>query len=238
MKEADELNAQQRIFCHEYLVALNQRKAYRAAYPDCTTDESADASASALLRVPKVAAYVKRLQDQRANVSAITAERIVEELAKIAFGDIRNVVSWGEAAVVKSLEWDDELEDFKEVIREVKGGVDLRDSNDISDDAAATITEISEDPTEFGSKRKVKLADKTKALELLARYRGVFALDNRQKKLFTITDPNDPDSAADDGILKIEIVRPGERPGTTVTPVAAVSPGGPVRKPRKAVKKK
>lgn len=210
----DNLNAQQRIFCHEWLILLNGRKAYKIAYPDCISDDAADASASRLLADAKVQVYIKKEQDIRAKAAGITGERIVAELAKIAFGDIRNVVTWGEARYEEVLEWDDELEDYRKVSKEINGGVDFIGSDDISDDAAATITEISEDPGEFGPKRKVKLADKTKALELLGRYRGVFALDNRQKKLFTVSDPNDPEGAAgDEALLRVEIVRPiGTKP--------------------------
>lgn len=93
----------------------------------------------------------------------ITQERVLRELAKLAFADIRNVVSWGDTTIREEVGMDGE------VIERPYHGVAVRNSEDIDPDAAAAITEISEGRDGI----KVKLADKKGALELLARHMGM-----------------------------------------------------------------
>jgi phage terminase small subunit len=73
-------------------------------------------------------------------------KRVVAELARIGFSDIRQVVDWG------------------------PGSVTVRDSASIGDDAAAAVAEVGKTATGI----KVKLYDKVGALEKLGRHLGMF----------------------------------------------------------------
>jgi len=85
-----------------------------------------------------------------AAANEVTQERIVRELARIAFGNKRAVMKWG------------------------PGGVALIDSDELTDDDAAMVAEVQETITQAGSSLKLKTHDKVKALELLGRHVGMF----------------------------------------------------------------
>ena len=69
----------QKLFCKEYMVDLNASAAYqRAGY--ISTGNAAEASASQLLRNPKVAKEIQHLMDKRANKVAITAENVLNDI--------------------------------------------------------------------------------------------------------------------------------------------------------------
>lgn len=95
--------------------------------------------------------------------AGITQERILKELARLAFADIRDVVQWGDTTVQDGVASDGSP------IEKPYHGVTVRNSTDIDADAAAAITEISEGRDGI----KIKLADKKGALELLARHMGM-----------------------------------------------------------------
>lgn len=99
----------------------------------------------------------------------ITVEKVFRELAKIGFADIRKLVKWqgtlvteednpdgGEILVIKSI---------------VTNHVQLISSDEIDDDTAAAISEVS--MSKEGA-LKVKLIDKKGALELLGKELGMF----------------------------------------------------------------
>lgn len=105
----------------------------------------------------KVAASVERATDR----FAISKERIMAELARMAFSDIRNVLTFGpehrkltlmDGSVLKT------------------SGVGIIASDELSDDAAAAIEEVSEGPNGI----KVKLASKRAALIDLAKMAGFY----------------------------------------------------------------
>lgn len=81
-----ELTPKQRVFCLEYLVDLNGKQAaIRAGY----SAHSAEVTASKLLRVPKVDAFIRQNLSKRESKLQLTVERLEEELAKVAFFDPR-----------------------------------------------------------------------------------------------------------------------------------------------------
>ena len=79
----------------------------------------------------------------------ISQDRILEELANIAFGDLRDAVTWGPR------------------------GVSLKDSKELTDEQAAAISEVGETVTKDGGSTRIKRHDKVKALELLMRHKGM-----------------------------------------------------------------
>jgi phage terminase small subunit len=127
-------------------MSTTSRAAYMAAFSKCKKDVAADASATKLLSRPEVRARIDELIAAAAEKAGVTIERVVAELARIGFADIRQVVSWG------------------------PDGVPVLDSTTISDDAVAAIAEVSK--TREGM--RVKLHDKVTALAKLGRHLGMF----------------------------------------------------------------
>jgi len=127
------LTPQQARFVREYLGDLNATQAaIRAGY----SARTADVQGPRLLGNVRVAAAVAAWQRRIAAKLEISAERVLGELARIAFADMREVATWN------------------------GGRVTLKDSAALSDDAAAAIVEV----TEGQHGVRVKLADKRAAL--------------------------------------------------------------------------
>ena len=146
-RSGGDLTPRQRRFVEEYLIDLNGRQAaIRAGY----SKKSASGIAYRTLRTPQVAAALAEAQAARAARTRVTADKVVVELAKVAFGDPRRLVTWGPE------------------------GVALRASAELSDAEAALVSEIWESRTAAGGTRKVKLHGKVPALLALARHLGLF----------------------------------------------------------------
>ena len=88
---ASKLTNNQRIFCDEYLIDRNGSRAYRAAYKGVKSDRAAESSASRLLRNVKVRNYIDARFKVLSDKAGITAKRVLEEEARIAFSDIRQL---------------------------------------------------------------------------------------------------------------------------------------------------
>ena len=141
------LSEKQATFVQEYLVDLNATQAaIRAGY----SEKSAARYAVEMLNKTHVAEAIRSAMDARNQRVEISQDRILEELACIAFGDVRDVAEWTEA-----------------------GGVKLKDSDSLTPAQAAAISEVSETTTKDGGNRRIKRHDKVKALELLMRHKGM-----------------------------------------------------------------
>lgn len=149
-----ELTGRHRAFADRYLVHLNATRAYTEAGYKAKDDDVAGAAASRLLGSVRIAEYVAARQDKVAAKHGITAERVLAEYAKLAFGDSRKVMSWS------------------------SDGVRLVPSGELDDDTAACVAEVIETNGVSGSSTRVKLHSKTEALNALAKHLGLFAKDN------------------------------------------------------------
>jgi phage terminase small subunit len=156
--EADDtLTAKQQCFVSEYLVDLNATQAaIRAGY----SEKTAKAIGYENLTKPDIQAAITAAMDLRAKRTEVTQDRIVAELAKIAFSDIRKAVAWGDGLAVTNA-------DGKTTIA---NGVSLVGSSNVGDEAAAAIAEICQ--TRDGI--KIKFHDKRAALVDLGRHLGIF----------------------------------------------------------------
>jgi phage terminase small subunit len=97
-------------FCQEYLVDFNAKQAaIRAGYSAAT----ASAAANKLLTTPKIQARLQTLQKPLKKKLKISAERVLQELAAIAFCNPKDYLAWTSTSieVVNS----DLLEDTKAV---------------------------------------------------------------------------------------------------------------------------
>lgn len=167
------LTDKQRCFVDEYLVDLNATQAAtRAGYSARTANEQG----ARLLANVSVAAAVAEAQKQRSERTGITADRVLAELAKIGFSDIRKAVSWKTEAVEAPVEERLEPQPHGGALKrseatEVRSVVEVIASGLIDDDTAAAISEISQ--TDKGG-LKIKLHDKRAALVDIGRHLGMF----------------------------------------------------------------
>ena len=93
---AAKLTDKQRTFVAEYLVDLNAtRAAIRAGY----SARNADKIGPELLGKTRVAAVIAEEQTKRAERTELTQDRVLEELKRIAFGDLRDAVVWGPSGI-------------------------------------------------------------------------------------------------------------------------------------------
>lgn len=113
-----------------------------------------------------IQARVAELQAKGAERAEISVARVLAELARIGFSDIRKAVRWRSHVLSsRTDEETGEVEDF------FTTNVDLVDSEEIDDDTAAAIAEISQ--TDKGG-LKVKFYDKRAALVDIGKHLGMF----------------------------------------------------------------
>ena len=156
------MTEKQKIFADEYLIDLNGTRAYRVAYPSVKKDEVAAAAAARLLKNVKVEAYIQKRMEERQKRTEITQDRVLEELAAIAFA---------------------RATDYAEIKGEC---VRIKDTDTLDEQQIRAIAGIKEG--KYGI--ELKLNDKEKALELLGRHLGMFkdklevsGLEEEKKKL-------------------------------------------------------
>lgn len=146
----------QKRFCDEYLIDLNATRAYKVAYKSCKSDLTARTNGSKLLTNTNIQEYISEKQKEIEKRTEVTQDMVIKELAKIAFLDIRKLYT--------------------------ENG-QLKNVADIDDDTAGAISSLEtleeydrygDDREKIGDTQKVKLLDKTKALELLGRHLGIF----------------------------------------------------------------
>jgi phage terminase small subunit len=173
-----ELTPKQRAFVREYLVDLNgTQAAIRAGY----SANSADVEASRLLANAKVRSAVDAAIKLRSERTDITADRVLQELAKIGFADIRKAIKWQGTLVTE--EDNPDGGDTLTIKNVVTNSVQLISSDDIDDETAAAISEISQNQ---GGGIKLKLHDKRAALVDIGKHLGMFKEDNKSPPPVTI----------------------------------------------------
>lgn len=159
------LTEKQARFVAEYLVDLNATQAaIRAGYSAKTASSIAEEN----LRKPEIAAAVQEAMDARAARTTITQDRVLRELARIGFADMRKLLKWTGNRTVMDLE---EAEETEAVDIRVSNLVTLYDSDELDADTVAAISEISQ--TKEGA-LKVKLHDKQAALVNIGKHLGMF----------------------------------------------------------------
>ena len=140
------MTEKQKIFADEYLIDLNATRAYKVAYPSAKKDETAMANGSRMLRNAKVAEYIAERMQKRQERTEVTQDRVIAELAAIAFAKATDYVS------IKNDE------------------VLLYDTDKLTEAQVRAIACIKQGKSGI----ELKLNDKEKALELLGRHLGMF----------------------------------------------------------------
>lgn len=158
----------QKRFCDEYLIDLNATRAYKVAYPDCKKDETANAASSRMLRNVKVQEYISEKQQEIEKRTEITQDKVIKELANIAFFNIRNIYNNnGTLKAIKDIN-EETIRAISSVKVLQKAGAMKISINMEGKDNEVPIEHIKEQTIEF------KTNDKVKALELLGKHLGMF----------------------------------------------------------------
>jgi phage terminase small subunit len=145
----DRLTDKQARFCEEYLKDLNSTKAaLRSGY----SAKTCRAIGCENLTKPIIQERIRKKIKQISEDNEITVERIVKEIASAAFSNVADL-----------FDESGNLKDMKELEREVAAAISSID-----------ISEISTAQGEIGTTTKIRLWDKLKALEMLARYMRIF----------------------------------------------------------------
>lgn len=129
------LTAKQKAFVQEYLIDLNATQAaIRAGYSEDTATEIGYEN----IRKPHIKKAIDKAMEERSKRTEITADRVLQELAHIAFDDIKNYLSYRTEKTVVGTD-----DDTGKPIFDYKTIVELKDSDAID---TRSIAEISTGP--------------------------------------------------------------------------------------------
>lgn len=173
------LTEKQKRFVQEYLVDLNATAAAkRAGY----SEKSASRIAVELLNKTQVSAEIQKQQAKRQKQVEITQEKVLEELAAIAFANGADFATVNQNGIVR-----------------------ITPTSELPDEKRKAIASIKEG--QWGT--EVKVHDKVKALELLAKHLGMFDSKNGgseapENNIFEVIDQSTREEIDTDGIPEIE----------------------------------
>jgi phage terminase small subunit len=163
------LTPKQQTFVDEYLVDLNATQAaIRAGY----SVKNAGKIGSELLQKTRIKNAIDKAMAERSRRTGINQDRVLRELAKVAFVNATDVINMDEATI--------------------KGEANREDTAAIASVKVKTIPGEDGDITE----REVKIYDKLKALELLGKHLGMFTDKlnvNAEMAVKIVDDINDED---------------------------------------------
>ncbi len=143
------LTPKQKQFCIEYLIDLNATQAaIRAKYSKKTATEMGYEN----LRKPHIQKEIGRLNKDRSDKTEITVQRVLEELARIAFLDPKDIFDKDMDLLP--------LSEMSEDARRAIAGIE-------------TVSTVSDKDSKYTTK-KVKLINKDRALELIGRHLEMF----------------------------------------------------------------
>ncbi len=138
------MTKKQKRFIEEYLIDLNATQAaIRAGY----SSDTAYSIGNENMKKPEIKACIDKAMAERSRRTGVNADRVLMELAKVAFVNASDVID-ADTATVKA----DALPEDTAAIQSVK------------------VKTFGED----GLEREIKMADKLKALELLGKHLGMF----------------------------------------------------------------
>ena len=153
------LTAKQKRFVEEYLIDLNATQAaIRAGYSPHTAKEIGYEN----LTKPHIRARVDEALAERSKRTGINADRVVRELARIAFVNAADVINFD--------------------------SVTLSENASEDDTAAIASVRVKTIPTDAGEgvEREIRICDKLKALELLGKHLGMFNNDPESNAPVTV----------------------------------------------------
>ena len=164
------ITEKQKRFADEWLVDLNGTRAYKVAYPSVKKDETAKAAASRLLTNVNVKAYIQERQKEREKRTEITQDRVLHELALIAFAKASDYARVVEKDAMVEVDGN-----MVPVLDEDGNQVKYRTvepilTDELTEDQKKAIAVIKKGRDGF----EIKLYSKIQALELLGKHLGMF----------------------------------------------------------------
>ncbi|CAL7867511.1 terminase small subunit [Fusobacterium necrophorum] len=136
----------QDLFVKEYLKDLNATQAYIRAGYKFKSENVAAASAAKILRNPKIQEKIQKAMAEREKRTEITQDRVLREIANLAFTDRTGIVNLKKNRVI------------------------IRDFEELTPEQRACVAGVKE--TKYGI--EVSFYNKEKALEMLGRHLGMF----------------------------------------------------------------
>lgn len=160
------LTPKQERFCQEYLIDLNATQAaIRAGY----SEKTAYSIGQELLKKPEIMAEIDAALAKHSNKLEISAERVLAEIARMAFYDPSDLIEVIRDALPAEIDADDiEINDDGKVI------AGLRSPHDIKFLPADVRRAIVGWGYDRNQNFTIKLADKSKALDQLARHLSLY----------------------------------------------------------------
>ena len=204
------LTARQSRFVEEYLVDLNATQAaVRAGY----SRKGASVRGSELLANPNVAAAIKGGSQSRQEQISVSAADVIHAWAALAFTDPREIVTWKDSTIT------------------------LRNSAALTREQALCVTSVKETHSRNGDPVvEVKFADRSKALDSLARHLGIGGKESTSPYAQMLASLA---QLGPDGIRALlqespspQAPKPGSLPASVAPPLSEVRRGGgDARKP-------
>ncbi len=157
------LTVKQEKFVQGLFSGLSQREAYKQAY-NCEnwTDNAIDVEASVLANSPKISLRIRELTDELKERNMVTVEKVLAELAKIGFADIKDFLEFRTEKTVAG------RNDDGTPIFEYQNIVEAKPS-DLVDGTLISEVSIGKDGT-----FKFKLHSKDTALDKMGKYLKMF----------------------------------------------------------------
>jgi phage terminase small subunit len=160
--------------------ALAQGKTATEAYI-LASYKANDGNASSMKGNERISARVQEIVGRAAERAEVSLERVLRELAAIAFSNITKAVTWGPSVQVR-----EEKDEGGQRVKVVTGAVSLVPRDKLDENTAAAIAAVSQSSTGVLS---VRMHNKLAALAALGKHLGMF--DQRTQKtnaLYTISD--------------------------------------------------
>ena len=164
------LSDQYKLFCENYIINFNGTE---AAIKAGFSEKTARSQASRLLTRVDIQQYISELTEKRSERVKVTADDVINELAKLAFLNVDDLYC------------------------DITG--ELLPVSEMNDKAKAAISSIETKSIRVGkdSYKKVNVAktySKEKALELLGKHLGIYEMDNKQKNQNITVNLSDSDA--------------------------------------------
>lgn len=164
------LTDKQILFCEEYLIDFNGTRAYKAVYQNVKKNSSARTNASRLLTKANISAYLKDRKDEMFAKLEVTSERTLRTFARRAYFDPRTLLD--ENGILKPL-----------------NRMDRNTAACITKMKVKLLKPIKKKDEETGEDQfveqhlvEVEWDNGNTSRDALAKYQGLFEIDNAQKK--------------------------------------------------------
>lgn len=209
--ESDNLTDKQRLFCIYYIKYFNATKAYQKAYKcDYVT---ANVNGSRLLVNASINSEIDRMKEEQTSDLKLSVRDVLQKYIDIAFADITDFTKFGKKEIPVMTEYGPMIdEEGNEVTQEVNY-VDFHESDYVD---GTIVTEVKQGKDGIS----VKLADKMKALDMLAKYTDLLSDDDKktlqEEKLKMDIEKSKAKvdkltGNEDEGLIQIEITRAGDK---------------------------